>query len=44
MIRKAGYHVFLGPKDITAPVPARIAFCTGPLGEEIELFSEKAPD
>ena len=43
-IRDAGYTVFLGPKDLVVPsdppLRARIAFCTGPLGEEIELFSE----
>ncbi len=44
-IRAAGYEVFLGPKDITMasdpPFRARIAFCRGPLGEEIELFREE---
>ena len=44
-IREAGYPVFLGPKDILIPsdppLPARMAFCTGPLDEEIELFCEK---
>lgn len=43
-IRRAGYHIFIEPKDIVIPsdppLPARIAFCTGPLGEEIELFQE----
>ena len=43
-IKNAGYHVFIEPKDLVlATVPeyrARIAFCTGPLGEEIELFQE----
>lgn len=29
------------PKDITQPVPARIAFVKGPSGEQIELFSAK---
>ncbi len=29
------------PKDITQPVPARIAFVKGPNGEQIELFSKK---
>ena len=45
-MRTAGYEVFIEPKDIqiqSDPVfPARIAFCRGPLGEEIELFQEKA--
>lgn len=44
-VRAAGYPVFLGPRDITIasdpPLPARIAFCVGPLGEEIEFFQEK---
>ena len=44
-VRRAGYEVFIEPKDIviqSAPAyPARIAFCTGPLGEEIELFQEQ---
>lgn len=43
-VERAGYRVFLAPKDIVIdsapPCPARIAFCTGPLGEEIELFQE----
>lgn len=44
-IEKAGYEVFVKPKDIYIPAEnpliARIAFCYGPLGEEIELFCEK---
>ena len=44
-IREAGYDVFIGPRDIeirSDPVyPARVSFCTGPLGEEIELFQER---
>ena len=44
-IKAAGYPVFIEPKDIVIPsqppLPARIAFCRGPLGEEIELFQEK---
>ncbi len=48
-IGAAGYEVFLGPKDIVIPsdppLHARMAFCRGPLGEEIELFHEKpAPE
>ena len=43
-VRRAGYRVFVGPKDITfdsdPPVNARMAFCNGPLGEEIEFFCE----
>lgn len=43
-VREAGYPVFIGPKNIAIPsdppFPARIAFCCGPLGEEIEFFQE----
>lgn len=42
---EAGYDVFMQPKDIVIgsepPFPARIAFVTGPVGEEIEFFCEK---
>lgn len=44
-VQDAGYEVFIAPKDIviasTPEFPARIAFCKGPLGEEIEFFCEK---
>lgn len=44
-VRAAGYEVFIEPKDIeiaSQPAfPARIAFCKGPLGEEIEFFQER---
>lgn len=44
-VTAAGYTVFDGPRDICIPsdppFPARIAFCHGPLGEEIEFFQEK---
>ncbi len=44
-IRAAGYEIFVEPRDIVLPaeqpVRARIAFCRGPLGEEIEFFDEK---
>lgn len=44
-VTNAGYEVFDGPRDICIPsnpgFPARIAFCNGPLGEEIEFFQEK---
>ena len=43
-VRAAGYEVFMEPKNIvfrTEPeYPARIAFCYGPLGEEVEFFQE----
>ena len=45
-VRGAGYEVFLGTKDIVMasepPFRARMAFCRGPLGEEIEFFREYA--
>lgn len=44
-VGSAGYEVFIEPKDIiiasNPEFPARIAFCKGPLGEEIEFFEEK---
>lgn len=44
-VTEAGYEIFVGPKDIEIPsepkFPARMAFCYGPLGEEIEFFQEK---
>ena len=43
-VKAAGYEVFIEPKDIvigSGPAcRARIAFCYGPLGEQIEFFSE----
>ena len=44
-IKMAGYEVFVEPTDVVIgsapPYPIRMAFCTGPLGEEIELFCER---
>ena len=44
-VRDAGYEVFIEPNDIeiqsNPKFHARIAFCRGPLGEEIEFFCEK---
>lgn len=44
-VRAAGYQITTEPKDIAIssvpPCPARIAFCIGPVGEEIEFFDEK---
>ncbi len=44
-VRNAGYEVFIEPNDIVIrSVPefhARMAFCYGPLGEEIEFFQEQ---
>ena len=43
-VKEAGYEVFIEPKDIViGSVPefhARMAFCFGPLGEQIEFFKE----
>ena len=44
-VKAAGYKVFIEPNDIVIrsdpPFPARMAFCFGPLGEEIEFFQER---
>lgn len=44
-VRAAGYEITVEPNDIeipsNPPLPARIAFCIGPVGEEIEFFCEK---
>ena len=44
-VKGAGYQITRGPVDIdipTVPVyPVRVAFCIGPLGEEIEFFQER---
>lgn len=41
-VRGAGYDVFSGPENVVIrsqePLHARIAFCHGPCGEEIEFF------
>ena len=43
-VKEAGYEVFIEPNDIViGSVPefhARMAFCFGPLGEQIEFFKE----
>lgn len=43
-IKSAGYEVFIEPNNIVIKSEpefhARMAFCFGPLGEEIELFQE----
>ena len=45
IVKKAGYEVFIEPNDIIIKsepeFKARMAFCFGPLGEEIEFFQEK---
>lgn len=44
-VKADGYEVFIEPNEITIrSVPefhARMAFCFGPLGEEIEFFQEE---
>ena len=44
-VRKAGYAITVEPKDVTLattpPAPIRVAFCIGPVGEEIEFYQEK---
>lgn len=44
-VRAAGYPIIKEPADIVIdsvpPYPARIAFCLGPVGEEIEFFQVK---
>ena len=41
-VKNAGYTVFKGPEDIVMPsekpYPIRVAFCYGPVGEEVEFF------
>lgn len=44
-VREAGYPITAEPYDVviasTPELPARVAFCEGPVGEEIEFFWEK---
>ena len=44
-VKNAGYKVIVEPNDRTIPsdpeYPIRMAFCFGPLGEQVELFSER---
>ena len=44
-VRAAGYRITMEPTDICIPsdppYPARIAFCIGPVGEELEFFQVK---
>ena len=44
-VRAAGYEVTMEPTDIVipseTPYPARIGFCIGPVGEEVEFFHVK---
>lgn len=45
-VAEAGYDLFDAPRDICIssepPVPARISFVIGPLGEEIEFFHDRS--
>lgn len=44
-VESAGYEVFITPKKVQiggdSAYPATIAFCYGPLGEEIEFFCQR---
>ena len=44
-VRKAGYEITMEPRELLIasepPLPARIGFCIGPVGEEVEFFQEK---
>ncbi len=44
-VKNAGYELFVEPKDkviMSVPeYPIRMAFCFGPLGEQIEFFCER---
>ncbi len=44
-VREAGYQIIVEPMDgalpCEEPYPIRIAFCIGPVGEEIEFFHVK---
>ena len=45
-VKEAGYEITTEPKDICLPseppIPARIAFCYGPLHEQIEFFNDQS--
>jgi len=44
-VRNAGYEITVEPKDVSLPsnppMPIRIAFCKGPIGELVEFFHVK---
>ena len=44
-VRAAGYEIIVEPNDRVIPstpeLPIRMAFCFGPLGEQIEFFCER---
>lgn len=43
-VNEAGYPIYMGPKAIDLPtIPpcsVRVAFCKGPVGEDVEFFQE----
>ena len=43
-VRAAGYEILVEPKDVQIggdpAYPARIGFCIGPLGEQVEFFCQ----
>lgn len=47
-VKAAGYEVFIEPNDIVIrsdpPFHARMAFCRGPLDEELEFFCERGQE
>lgn len=44
-VRAAGYTIHVEPKDVQIggdpAFPARVGFCIGPLGEQVEFFCQK---
>lgn len=44
-VRNAGYRIHMEPKDVliggNPAFPARVGFCIGPLGEQVEFFCQK---
>ena len=44
-VRAAGYRIHMEPKDVQIggdpAFPARVGFCIGPLGEQVEFFCQK---
>lgn len=44
-VREAGYEITIEPQNMTLPhaeggMPIRMAFCKGPVGEDVEFFTE----
>ena len=45
IVREAGYEITTEPSNVTLPhaegaMPIRMAFCKGPVGEDVEFFAE----